>query len=128
MTGAIVSAGVPAARWHGAGMLVDHYLGITGAPGEHVVVAYTTDCREFAGYLLVTLRRRGVAARAVVMGAVRDDGVEDRLAAALPDPDASATGGLCWSSRSAARSSHTAVDPAGCWGATRRAGPARCAP
>jgi hypothetical protein len=48
------------------------------------VVAYTPDCREFAGYVLVALRRRAVAARAVV--AVHDDGVEARLAAALPDP------------------------------------------
>lgn len=71
------------ARWQGARMLVDHYLGIRG--DEHVVVAYTPDCREFAGYLLVTLRRRGVVARAVVMGAVHDDGVEARLAAALPE-------------------------------------------
>ena len=65
-------------------MLVDQYLGITG--DEHVVVAYTPNCRDFAGYVLVTLRRRGVAARAVVMGAIHDDGVEARLAAALPDP------------------------------------------
>jgi leucyl aminopeptidase (aminopeptidase T) len=79
----VAAAGVD--PWVGAQRLVDEYAGVKDR--DHVIVAYTPDCREVAGRVIVTLRARGsVAVGALAMGALTDDGFAERLSPLMPDP------------------------------------------
>ncbi|MUN39061.1 hypothetical protein [Actinomadura litoris] len=80
-----MTAGTPdAAVWDGVSTLLDHYIRIR--PDDRVVLLYTADARDPAAWVAAELAVRGVRPALLGMSAGRDDTVEPRLRAALPDP------------------------------------------
>ncbi|WP_018680251.1 hypothetical protein [Actinokineospora enzanensis] len=73
-----------AAVWRGVSHFLDAYVKV--GDGDHVVLVYTLDGREAAAWLATELSLRGHRAVTVGMNPVRDDGLEARLRAVLPDP------------------------------------------
>lgn len=72
------------AAWRGVESLVDTYAAIT--PTDQVIVLYTSDSYVQAAWICAALQVRGVHTTRVWMAPLRDDGFEERLNAALPDP------------------------------------------
>jgi hypothetical protein len=72
--------------WQGVRSLIDYYID-TSSGDVQVYVLYTADARTPAAWLITEFRARGHRAVPVAMLAMRDDGFEDRVLDALPDPD-----------------------------------------
>ncbi|TDD63706.1 hypothetical protein [Actinomadura rubrisoli] len=72
------------AVWDGVSTLLDQYLRIQ--TDDQVFLLYTADAREPAAWVAAELAVRGIEPTPLGMSAVRDDTVESRLRAVLPDP------------------------------------------
>lgn len=71
--------------WQGVSSLLDDYANVQ--PEDTVIVAYTSDSRLYAAWVMVALQGRGISARQMWMGRLHDNGFVDRLSALLPGPD-----------------------------------------
>lgn len=71
--------------WEGVDSLLDAYVAIQ--PLDHVLVLYTSESFESAAWVSAALEIRGIDHHRVWMAPIHDDGLAERLAAALPSPD-----------------------------------------
>jgi len=72
--------------WNGIRSLIDDYIDISSGD-DQVYVLYTSDARTPAAWLVTEFRARGHRTVPIAMLAMRDDGFEDRVRDALPDPE-----------------------------------------
>lgn len=68
--------------WEGVQSLLDDYVGIK--PDDQVVVLYSSDSLESAGWVSAALELRSINFKRVWMAPLKDHGISERLGAALP--------------------------------------------
>src|SRR4051812_18112863 len=77
---------VDRAIWHGARALVDDYAHIS--PEDFALILFTSDSHEAAAWLSAEMEARGLRYLRLWMAPITDDGLAERLDAALPAEDA----------------------------------------
>jgi hypothetical protein len=63
--------------WQGIQSLLDHYAIVED--GDHIIIAYTPDCRNAAAWVALACEERGFQTRMLFMMPLRDKGFHDRL-------------------------------------------------
>lgn len=93
----------------GARALLSDYVKVL--PKDRVIMAYTPEARAMTARLALELKSMGIEAKTVIMGVLIDEGIRDRLEAALPKPEDLDDGRLVFIAMERSSVSHTDVIP-----------------